>query len=147
MSKIGCTKYAIFLNHAIDIQTQQTIASRVIWIPYFQFAYYCCSMYYQICTCTHCVLKSTECTVHIQKIGCNLMCFSLCVLQWSLIRIYVYDWPGYLIDIWPNMTRSSDDMKLNAKDNFGTGAILNASIGLHETFQFSMAITLHGSII
>ena len=53
-------------------------------------------------------------------------------------KIYIYDWPEYLIDLWPNLTESTRDMKLTSKLNYGVGSLLNETIGMFDTFQFGL---------
>lgn len=51
-------------------------------------------------------------------------------------KFYIYDWPETLVNLWPNIKESTADMKVTSSLNYGTGMILNETIGMYDTFQF-----------
>jgi hypothetical protein len=51
-------------------------------------------------------------------------------------KYFVDDWPENLVNLWPSLKESTPDMKVTSHLNYGTGSLLNESIGMFDSFQF-----------
>ena len=73
--------------------------------------------------------------------------FSLVVILVMVLcesKFFVYDWPDIVVNRWP-LNNSHHRLSLGAgfADNFGTGVILNTTMGMHHTHQYSLFKTFY----
>ena len=57
-------------------------------------------------------------------------------------KYFVYDWPENLVNLWPTLEESTSDMKVTSHLHYGTGSLLNESIGMFDSFQFGLCLLL-----
>jgi hypothetical protein len=51
-------------------------------------------------------------------------------------KFYIYPWPDSILDLWPKIAQSTDDLHLTSSLNYGAGEIVDQSLGIYNTFQF-----------
>jgi hypothetical protein len=56
--------------------------------------------------------------------------------QQSKKKYYIYDWPESLVNLWPIMQQSTADLKVTSHLNYGTGRLVDPSIGMFDAFQY-----------
>jgi hypothetical protein len=57
-------------------------------------------------------------------------------------KYYIYEWNSSITDSWPTTNKATGDYLPYFRQNFGTGPIINQTVGLHHTFQFGMLMKI-----
>jgi hypothetical protein len=53
-------------------------------------------------------------------------------------KYYIYDWPESLVNLWPTMQQSTSELKVTSHLNYGTGSLVDPSIGMFDAFQYGL---------
>lgn len=60
-------------------------------------------------------------------------------------KFYIYDhFPADLVDLWP---KKDGELRKHYRKNYGTGEIFNASLGMHETHQFTVFTPIYERLL
>ena len=60
-------------------------------------------------------------------------------------KFFIYDhFPADLVDLWP---KKDGELKKHFKQNFGLGKVVNATLGMHDTHQFTAFTPIYARLL